>query len=141
MQAWAIIGNRQRVAFFGIGFQANRDPACTVFGGVCDQFVGDEAERNSSDGRQSDFDSLDDDDPPRVLGGQHHREVATKIVEVLLECKGLHAVQRVKTPVDASDRGNAIGCGAKPEATSPFVDARACSESKLAIICKPFSSR
>ena len=63
-QACAIIGNRQRVAFFTIGFQADRDPACTVFRGVGDQFVGDEAERNGGDGRQSDFDSLDEMSAP-----------------------------------------------------------------------------
>jgi hypothetical protein len=40
-QGWTIIGNRQRVAFFRIGFQADRDPACTVFDGVRDQFVGE----------------------------------------------------------------------------------------------------
>jgi len=36
-------------------FQPEHDPACTVFGGVRDQFVGDEAERNGGGGRQLDF--------------------------------------------------------------------------------------
>ena len=40
-----------------------------------------------------DFNPLDDDDPLRALRGQHNGEIATKILEVLLERKGLHAIQ------------------------------------------------
>ena len=92
-QTRAIIGNRQRVALFRIGFQADRNPACAVFGCVRDQFVGDEAERNSGDGRQ--LISMPSTTMIRsgCSEGQHHGEIATKILEVLLERKGLCAIQ------------------------------------------------
>src|SRR5271166_4846579 len=106
----AIIGDRQRVALPRIRFQPDRDAAFAVFGRVRDQLIDDEAERNAGDGRQLDFNPLDDDDPLRaLLGGQHRGEIATKILEVLLERYGLYAIQIMETLVDASNRGHAIG--------------------------------
>jgi hypothetical protein len=108
-QNWAIIGDRQRVALSGVLFQPDCYPACAVFGRIRDQFVDDEAERNAGDGLQFDVNCLDDDGLVRaLLRGQHRGEIATKILEVLLERDGLYAIQIMEAPVVAPNRGHAI---------------------------------
>ncbi len=88
-----VIGDRQRVALSGIGFQGDLNPACAVFDGVRDQFVCDEAERNADNSRQLNFNSLNDDGPLCALRGKHEGEIATKVLKVLLEREGLYSVQ------------------------------------------------
>ena len=39
------------------------------------------------------LDPLDRDDPLRALRGQHHGEITTKVLDIVLERKGLHAVE------------------------------------------------
>jgi hypothetical protein len=136
------ITNRGRVALSGIRFQPDCYPACAVFCRIFDQFVDDEAQWNTSDGPQFDVNCVDDDGLLRaLLRGQHCGEIATKILEVLLECDGFYAIQIMETPVDAPDRGHAIARGGQLRSGFGVRRRPACSESRLTIICKPFNSR
>jgi hypothetical protein len=108
-QTGAVIGDRQQVAFLRIGFQIERDPAGAIFGCVRDQFVGDEAQRNGGCGWQIDFNPLDHDAPVQAPEGPHCREIATKLIEILLDRYGWRPIGSVEMLVDATHRGNAIG--------------------------------
>src|SRR5258708_26416656 len=95
-----IVGNRQRVALSGIRFQPDHDPAFAIFGCVRDQLGYDEAERNAGGGLQVDLDALDSDDLLQtLLRGQYRGEVATMILDVLLQRDGLLAVAGLIAPV------------------------------------------